>query len=77
MEILRGWDEIRQALDGVGGKGGAPCENTVRRLVRQEGLPVTYVSRSPVTTRRLLVEWVERRCLRDVLGRDGVATPQG
>jgi hypothetical protein len=53
--ILRGWEEICAALGGI-------SKNTARRLEAEEGLPVTTVANSPMTTKRALSEWVEKRC---------------
>ena len=53
--ILRGWKEICRAAGGI-------SPRTARRLMRDEGLPVTWVDGSPMTTMALLTAWFEARC---------------
>ena len=53
--IIRGWKRICQALDGV-------SEPVARKLMRTEGLPVTFVGGKPTTTIEALSGWVSKRC---------------
>ncbi len=53
--ILRGWKEITKTLGGM-------SENTARRLIEENGLPITILGGKPMTTQSDLEEWVSRMC---------------
>ncbi len=53
--ILRGWKDICKAVGGM-----STC--TARKLMREEGLPVSLIAGSPMTTTEALEEWVRCRC---------------
>ena len=53
--ILRGWKEICRATGGLSPK-------SARNLMRYEGLPVTFLAGSPMTTVAALTTWLEQRC---------------
>jgi hypothetical protein len=53
-EILRGWQAICDELGGI-------SENTARKLVDEEGLPVVIIANSPTTTKKALCDWIEKK----------------
>ena len=53
--IYRGWKDICAALGGM-------SDDTARRLMREDGLPVTMVCGQPMSTSALLATWVRKRC---------------
>ena len=53
--ILRGWKDICRATGGLSPKAA-------RHLMRYEGLPVTFLAGSPMTTVAALTAWLEQRC---------------
>lgn len=52
--ILRGWKNICKAAGGMSAA-------TARKLVH-EGMPVSIIAGSPMTTTEALEEWVKCRC---------------
>ena len=58
--ILRTWKDICRALGGM-------HENTARRLVREEGLPVEQIGGRPMSTSEDLEKWVSARVNRDAV----------
>ena len=53
--ILRGWKNICAAVGGM-------SPDTARRLMREEGMPVSIIAGGPMTTTEALEEWVQCRC---------------
>ena len=53
--ILRGWKDISLAAGGM-------SEGSMRRLMRNEGFPVTIIAGRPMSTTEAISEWVEKRC---------------
>jgi len=53
--IYRGWKTICAALGGM-------SDDTARRLMREEALPVTMVCGQPMSTSALLAGWVRKKC---------------
>ena len=53
--ILRGWDAICAAAGGM-------CENTARRLMREEGFPARIVAGKPMSTSEAILDWVNKKC---------------
>lgn len=55
--ILRGWKNICAAVGGM-------STSTARRLMREQGMPVSLIAGAPMTTTEALEEWVACRCQR-------------
>ena len=53
--ILRGWKSICETAGGM-------HEDTARRLMREEGLPVEIIGGKPMSTTEALEDWVRCRC---------------
>ena len=53
--VLRGWKSICSAAGGM-------SENTARRLMKEEGFPVSMAGKSPVSTSELISDWIKKRC---------------
>ena len=53
--ILRGWDAICSAAGGM-------CDDTARRLMREEGFPVSMVGGKPMSTSEAISDWVTKKC---------------
>jgi len=52
--ILRGWKDICSAAGGM-------HEETARRLMREEGLPVEMIGGKPMSTSEAIERWVSSR----------------
>lgn len=53
--ILRGWKNICREVGGM-------STATARRLMREEGIPVSIIAGAPMATSEALEEWVRCRC---------------
>ena len=58
--ILRGWKDICSAAGGM-------HEDTARRLMREEGLPVEIIGGKPMSTSEALELWVANRVSENVV----------
>ncbi len=52
-EMLSTWKVITEKV-GL-------SENTIRKLIRDEGFPVQFLGRTPVTTMDQVISWLDRR----------------
>ena len=57
--MTKGWYAISSLAGGV-------SPNTLRRWMKEEGFPVTFIGRIPTTTERLVTEWIEKRVKKKV-----------
>lgn len=58
--ILRGWKDICKAIGGM-------HEDTARKLMNEEGLPVEMIGGRPMSTSESLEKWVVSRVSGDVV----------
>lgn len=61
--ILRGWKDICSASGGM-------SEDTARRLMREQGMPVRIIGGKPMTTMEDLKEWVRHICHSQPVGKN-------
>lgn len=53
--ILRGWKSICETAGGM-------SEETARKLMREESMPVAIIGGKPMSTTEALEDWVRCRC---------------
>ena len=57
---------MRKGWNAISGLVGGVSPNTLRRWMKEEGFPVTFVGRIPVVSERLVTEWLEKRVKKKV-----------
>lgn len=52
-KVLTGWERIEKEV--------GMCSKTIKRLVREEGFPIIYTAGRPMTSAKLIDDWIMSR----------------